>query len=80
MKITPIQLCIKEWGTVTQFAHAIGRDSSSVSRWSRPRSEGGCDGSMPIDATRDTVLALKKRKSKITAEEILFGRIAKRSR
>lgn len=74
MKTTPIDLCVKEWGTVTKFARAIGRDSSAVARWNRPRIDGGCDGFMPIGATRDTVKALKRKRSTLTTDDILFGR------
>ena len=47
VELTPAQRVIAAFGGVRPTARIIGRSSSSVSRWQKPRAEGGTDGRIP---------------------------------
>ncbi len=70
----PAAFVIKKFGGIRACALAIGRSPSSVSRWNKPRKNGGGKGQIPVTAQRDILKAAKKLKLKIKAEDLIFDR------
>lgn len=67
------ECAIQKFGGVSQLAKAIGRDRTSVWRWTQPTSKGGTGGFIP---TRNVPLILevaKKRGISFKKNELYVG-------
>jgi len=76
----PANYVIKVFGGVRALSRCIDRNASSISRWQKPKSGGGCDGYIPRQAQ---VLILKyalKHKLDITLEDLYQGRSVAKKR
>lgn len=72
--ITPADRVIEAFGGVRATARLLGRNPSSVSRWRKPREEGGSDGRVP-GAIQEEVLAKAKQAGlSLTAEDLIIAR------
>lgn len=74
MFINPAQCVIRVFGGVRATARAVGRNPGAVTRWNRPKSKGGTGGMIPSAAQRIILKIAKKRRLKITLEELTYGK------
>lgn len=69
---TPADKCIEAFGGIRALARALERNPSSISRWRRPKDEGGSAGAVP-SSLQGRILALaQERGLSITAEDLIL--------
>jgi len=78
MSLSPAEYVIQVFGGVRATARAIGRSPSSISKWQKPRSQGGSDGCVPNAAQRIILEQAKKQGLDITPGDLIYGRNNKR--
>ena len=70
---SPADKVISLFGGVRPLARVLGRNPSSVTRWRKPRAEGGTGGAVP-SALQGRVLALAKARGlPLAAEDLILG-------
>lgn len=74
MYLSPAEYVVRKFGGVNATARAIGRTPGVVSRWNKPRSEGGCGGYVPSAAQRLVLKEAKARRLKITPDDLAYGK------
>jgi amino-acid N-acetyltransferase len=74
MHLKPAEYAILVFKGVRKLARAINRDPSSVSRWSKPKSEKGSDGFVPRGAQRLILDSAKAQGLDITPQDLIEGR------
>lgn len=65
--LTPVDICIKEFGGVRKLAKAMGIDPAAVSRWKKR-------GTVPAYIQKKLLIDAKQKGYAITAEDLIFGR------
>lgn len=65
--MTPVDICIKEYGGVRKLAKAMGIDPAAVSRWKKR-------GTVPAYIQKKLLLNAKMHGFNISAEDLIFGR------
>lgn len=65
--LTPVEICILEFGGVRKLAKALGIDPAAVSRWKRR-------GTVPAYIQKKLLLTAHERGLNISADELIFGR------
>lgn len=65
--LTPVDICIKEYGGVRKLAKAMGIDPAAVSRWKKR-------GTVPSYIQKKLLLNAKMHGFNISAEDLIFGR------
>ena len=75
MILTPAELVIKLFGGVRAAAREIGRNPGAVSRWNSSKLKGGTGGMVPSAAQRIILKIAKKKRLKITLEELNYGKL-----
>lgn len=68
---TPAQTVIRMFGGVRATARIIGRSSSTVSRWQKPRAEGGTDGRVPSTSQKKLLDYAQAHGLPLTAEQLI---------
>lgn len=69
--LSPAQHVINAIGGVRATARVIGRSSSTVSRWRKPRSEGGTGGRVPSSAQGKLLEYAQAHGLALTAEQLI---------
>lgn len=71
-RTTPAETVITLFGGVRPLARELGRNPSNVSRWRKPKNEGGTGGSVPT-AMQGKILAIARRRGlELTAEQLIM--------
>ena len=65
--LTPVDVCLLEFGGVRKLAKALGRDPAAISRWKRL-------GTVPSAVQRKLLEVAAARGLNITALDVIFGR------
>ena len=65
--LTPVEICIREYGGVRKLAKAMGIDPAAVSRWKTR-------GTVPAYIQKKLLLNAKMHGFNISAEDLIFGR------
>lgn len=68
---TPAQRVIAAFGGVRATARIINRSSSTVSRWQKPRDQGGTGGRVPSSAQGVLLAHARKHGINLTAEDLI---------
>ena len=71
--ITPADRVIAAFQGVRATARALGRNPSSISRWRKPRDEGGTGGRVPSALQSEILDAAKKAGLKLSAEDLIVA-------
>lgn len=74
--ITPADRVIEAFRGVRATARALGRNPSSISRWRKPREEGGTGGRVPSALQAQILTAAKSAGLTLTAEDLILARAA----
>lgn len=77
--ISPAEHVIKQFGTVSKLAALLGRNRSTVSRWTKSRAEGGCGGRIPTSAIRRILELAHDHNKDITPLDLIVGRAVKKA-
>ena len=65
--MTPVEICIGEFGGVRKLAKAMGIDPAAVSRWKKR-------GTVPSYIQKRLLDVARERGLSISADELIFGR------
>lgn len=65
--LTPVEVCILEFGGVRKLAKAMGIDPAAASRWKRR-------GTVPSYIQKRLIELARERGLSISADELIFGR------
>lgn len=74
--ITPADRVITAFGGVRATARALGRNPSSISRWRKPREEGGTGGRVPSALQVDILNGAKAAGLSLTAEDLIVASLS----
>jgi len=74
--ITPADRVISAFGGVRATARALGRNPSSISRWRKPREEGGTGGRVPSSLQASILTGAKAAGLSLTAEDLIVATLA----
>jgi hypothetical protein len=74
IRVSPAAYVIQLFGGVNALARIIGRDPSSVSKWTWPRERRGADGLVPNGLQLLILEEAQKRNLDLTPADILYGR------
>ena len=69
--LTPAEKAINAFGGVRALGRAIGRNGSSISRWTKPHEEGGTGGRVPTSVQAEILAAARKLGLDLTAEDLI---------
>lgn len=75
--MSPASYVIKILGGVRPTARAVGRSPSAVSKWTKPRKNGGLGGQVPTMIQSKVLSIATKRKLPITPTDLIYGRFVK---
>jgi hypothetical protein len=70
-KRTPAQKVIAVFGGVRATARILGRNGSTVSRWQKPRAEGGTGGRIPTSAQGPLLEHARSHGLPLTADDLI---------
>lgn len=70
-KTTPAQKVISIFGGVRATARILGRNGSTVSRWQKPRAEGGTGGRIPTSAQGPLLEHARANGLPLTADDLI---------
>jgi len=73
-QLTPAEYVIHVFGGVRATALAIGRNASSVCKWTKSKAKHGLDGKIPSSLQKTVLEVAKKRKLDIKAQDLIYGR------
>lgn len=73
-ELTQAERVIAKFGGVGPLAEAIGRNPSTVYKWTYPRTEGGTDGLIPASSLRRVLKAAREHGIFISATDLYPGR------
>ena len=76
--MSPAEYIIKIFGGVRATARALNRSPSTVSKWRKPRKEGGTGGQIPTLIQWQVLKLARRQQLPITADDIVHGRVVKR--
>lgn len=68
---TPADTVIAAFGGVRSLARDLGRNPSSVSRWRKPRAEGGTGGAVPTTVQGVILRLAEQRGLPLTADDLI---------
>lgn len=68
---TPAARVIASFGGVRATARVIGRSSSTVSRWQKPRDQGGTGGRVPSSAQGVLLAYARENGLDLSAEDLI---------
>jgi hypothetical protein len=74
MYLNPAQCVVRVFGGVRATARAIGRTPGAITRWNRPKEEGGTCGQVPSAAQRAILKVAKKKKLDLTPDHLAYGK------
>ena len=74
--VTPADRVISAFGGVRATARALGRNPSSISRWRKPREEGGTGGRVPSSLQSEILQGAKSAGLTLTAEDLIVASLA----
>jgi len=70
-KRSPAQKVIAVFGGVRATARILGRNGSTVSRWQKPRAEGGTGGRIPTSAQGPLLEHARANGLPLTADDLI---------
>lgn len=68
---TPAEKAISAFGGVRALGRAIGRNGSSISRWTKPREDGGTGGRVPTSIQAELLAEARRQGLDLTAEDLI---------
>lgn len=68
----PAERVIAVFGGVRATARIIGRSSSTVSRWQKPRAEGGTGGAVPTSSQGKLLTYAREHGLALTADDLIL--------
>ena len=71
--MSPAEKVIKKFGGVRATARALSLSAGAVSRWKKPREEGGCGGEIPTRNHRKIMVAAHEMAIDIEPAELIYG-------
>jgi amino-acid N-acetyltransferase len=74
MHMSPAAYVIHVFKGVSATARAIGRDPSTVSKWTMPKEKRGLEGNVPRAAQRAILEQAQKKGLDITPTDLIYGR------
>jgi hypothetical protein len=69
---TPADKCIEAFGGIRALARALDRNPSSISRWRKPKDEGGSNGAVPSNLQGYILELAQQRGFPLTAEDLIL--------
>jgi hypothetical protein len=72
--MSPAAYVIKVFGGVRPTARAVGRSPSAVSKWTKPRKNGGLGGQVPTMIQSKVLKLATKLKLPINPTDLIYGR------
>lgn len=72
-KQSPAELVIERFSGVCALARALGKNPSTISRWKKPREEGGTGGLVPSQSQPRLLALAKERGIALTPTELVTG-------
>lgn len=71
-KLTPAEVAIQAFGGCRPLGRAIGRNGSSICRWTKPLGEGGSGGHIPTRSLALVLAAAKKMGIKLDVNDLFM--------
>lgn len=72
--MTPAELVIERFSGVCALARLLGKNPSTISRWKKPREEGGTGGLVPSQSQARLLELARELGIDLTAAELVSGR------
>jgi transposase-like protein len=72
-KTSPAELVIERFSGVCKLARALGKSPSTISRWKKPRDEGGTGGLVPSQSQPKLLELARERGISLTPTELVTG-------
>lgn len=70
---TPAELVIDRFDGVCALARLLGKNPSTISRWKKPREEGGTGGLVPSQSQPRLLALARERGIHLTPTELVTG-------
>ena len=75
MTVKPGPFVVSVFGGVRAAARALGRSSTSVSKWRMSKAKGGTDGRVPSKMMARVLAVAKRRGLDVTPADLVIGRV-----